>query len=152
MSNYNTVNNRTVLAALAGGLVSFLLSYLLRGQLLAEFYRENAGTAAGIMKNPPDTLAVLVGHLIIGLLYALLFSGWAGISTARTGAIRGGWIGFLVFLSHNLILFGSSRYLNMNAVLVDSIVGGIMGAIVGAVVGSVLGGVPNLTARTRRAR
>ncbi len=152
MSNYNTVNNRTLLAALIGGLVSFLLSFLLRGTLLAAFYRENAGTAAGIMKTPPDTLAVLAGHLIIGLLYALLFSGWAGISTARTGAIRGGWIGFLVFLSHNLILFGNSKYLNMSAVLVDSIVGGIMGAVVGAVVGSVLGGMPNLSGRGRKSK
>ena len=150
MSNQNTVNNRTLLAALIGGIVSFLLSFVLRGTLLADFYRENAGTAAGIMKNPPDTLIVLLGHLIIGLLYALIFSAWAGISTARTGAIRGGWIGFLVFLSHNLILFGSSKYLSMNVVLVDSILGGIIGAVVGAVVGSVLGGTPKFWGGSRK--
>lgn len=151
MSNRNAVDNRTLMAALIGGIVSFLLSYVLRNLLLVDFYRENAGTASGILKNPPDTLIVLLGHLIIGLLYALIFSGWAAISTARTGAIRGGWIGFLVFLSQNLMLLGSSRYLNLNVALVDSLIGGIIGAAVGAAVGTVLGGFPNV-GRSRKSK
>ncbi len=94
---------------------------------------------------------VLLGHLIIGLLYALIFSGWAAISTGRTGAIRGGWIGFLVFLSHNLIILGSSKYMNVNSVLVDSLIGGLIGAVVGGVVGNVLGGFPKL-GRSRKSK
>jgi len=131
--------NRILLAGVAGGIVFFLLGFLVYGVLLMKFFAANQGTAQGVMKDPPAMWALAIGNLAWGFLLALIFGRWAGITTLGTGAKAGAIIGALVATSYNFNSLGTTNVTTLNAVLVDIVVFAIMNAIIGAVVARVLG-------------
>lgn len=135
------MNTKVLLAALAGGVASFLLGWVFYGMLLAQFFADNMGTATGVMRDEASMgwAPLIVGNLAFGLLFALLFSRWAGITTFKGGAIGGAWVGFLVALAYDMISLGTTNMMNATAAMVDPIVSAVMSAITGGVVGWVLG-------------
>lgn len=133
------MNNRVLMAGVAGGIVSFLLGWLLYGILLVDFTHANAGSATGLEKMPPELWAVGVSNLVGGLLFALLFQRWAGIKTFRAGLIAGAWISFLISLNIDLLLYGTTHMMNLTYTLVDPFFSAVLGGLSGGVVGWVLG-------------
>lgn len=135
------MNTKVLLAALAGGVASFLLGWLFYGILLAGFFANNAGTATGVMRDETSMgwIPLIVGNLVIGLLFAMLFSRWAGITTFKGGAIGGAWVGFLMALGYDMVSLGTTNIMNPTAAMVDPIVSAVMSAITGGVVGWALG-------------
>ena len=135
------MNTKVLLAALAGGVASFLLGWVFYGILLEGFFAANAGSATGVMKDEASMgwLPLIVGNLATGLLFALIYSRWAGITTFKSGAIGGAWVGLLIGLSYDLISLGVTNIMTVNSALVDSLVSAVLGAITGGVVGWVLG-------------
>ncbi|HRI58321.1 MAG TPA: hypothetical protein PK228_01315 [Saprospiraceae bacterium] len=139
------MNTKLLLAALAGGVASFLLGWLVFGILLKPTY-DGMMTEAGknIMRPEAEMMnymwAMILSNLAYGLLFALIFGRWANISTFRGGAIAGGVISLLLALSFDL-----GMYSMMNAwqggmgLVIDPLVNGVVGAVVGGVVGWVLG-------------
>lgn len=133
------MNTRVLLAALAGGIVAFLSGWIFYVALLGGFFEANAGSATGVMKDPPELWAIFIGSLAWALLYAMIFTKWAGISTLKAGAIAGAWISLLISISFDFTSFGSTNMMNFTATIVDPIVGAAMGALIGGTVGWVLG-------------
>lgn len=135
------MNTKVLLAAFVGGVTSFLLGWVFYGILLADFFAANVGTATGVMKD--DTamgwIPLIVGNLTTGLLYAMIFSRWAGITTFKTGAIGGAWVGFLIGLSYDMTALGTTNIMNTTAALVDPLVWAAISAIAGGMVGWALG-------------
>ena len=133
---------RVLAAGIAGGLVFFVLGYLLFGVLLDPYFRENMIQYPGLMKTPmPDMLPLIGWNLVNGIFFAFVFEYWAGIRTF-VGGLKGGAI--LMFM---LMLMTDLQYLAfMNVwkggpapVLVDVIAGTVLGAIAGGAAGFVLG-------------
>jgi VanZ family protein len=145
------MNNRVILAGIAGGITNFLLGYIFYVALFGEYFRTHAGTATGVGREMPEWLPLILGNIVLGFLFAMIYNWWASISTFRTGAIRGAWIGFLMTLGIDLISLGTTNVSTTSSVLVDSLIGAVIGAIVGGVVGYVLGHKGELL-NTRRAR
>jgi hypothetical protein len=133
------MNNRMLLAALAGGLAHFVLGYLFYMVLFVDFFKANAGSASGYNREEPIMWAIALGSLVTGLLYAWIFDRWGSISTFRGGATAGAMIGFLMWLGINLIMYGATNAMTLNGALVDVVISAIMGALIGGVVGSTLG-------------
>ena len=135
------MNTKVLLAALAGGVATFLLGWLLYGIALKGFFESNMGTATGVMRGEEDMQlwAVFVGNVAWSLLLALLYSRWAAITTFMSGATAGAWIGFLMALGYDMIGFGTTNMGTLTAALVDPIVNAVLGAVAGGVVGWVLG-------------
>lgn len=135
------MNNRLLLAALAGGLTAFLAGWILYGPIFGAFFKANVGTASGAMRADNEVIlwSVGLGSLAWGLFYALVYSKWAGITTFMGGAKGGAWMGLLLGISYDFISYGTSNIMNMTGTLVDPIVGAIMGALIGGVVGWALG-------------
>lgn len=135
------MNTKVLLAALAGGVTSFLLGWVFYGILLGDFFAANIGTATGVMKDEASMgwVPLIVGNLATGLLFALIYSRWAGITTFKTGAIGGAWVGFLVALSYDMVSLGTANIMNSTAAMVDPLVAAVMSAIIGGVVGLALG-------------
>lgn len=134
-------NNKILLAGLVGAIVAFLLGFIVYGNLLTDFFMENAGSATGVMRGDDEMLWVpmILGHVTWGLLIAIIFGRWAGISTCGTGAKAGALLGFLIGASFDLIQLGSTHISNATGAVVDIIVMTVISAIVGGVVGWVLG-------------
>jgi hypothetical protein len=134
------MNTKVLIAAVAGTVVSFLLGWLVFGMLLADFYKENMGSATGVMKEPPLMWAIALSSFFWSLTYALIFHKWAGIKTLAAGATAGAWLTLLIAASFDFNLFGTTNIIgNLKAVAVDLVVNTVIGAIIGAVIGLVLG-------------
>lgn len=135
------MNTKVLLAALVGGVTSFLLGWVFYGLLLADFFAANAGTATGVMKDDTSMgwIPLIVGNLTTGLLFAMIYSRWAGITTFKTGAIGGAWVGLLMGLSYDMVALGTTNIMNTTAALVDPLVWAVMSAISGGMVGWALG-------------
>lgn len=139
------MSTKVLLATLAGGVVSFLLGWLVFGILLKSTY-DGMLTETGItaMRSEADMMnymwAMVLSNLVYGLLLAVIFSRWASISTFQGGAIAGGVIAFLVVLSFDLSMYAMMNTWRGGAgLLIDPLVNGVVGAVVGGVVGWVLG-------------
>ncbi|MFN0014294.1 MAG: hypothetical protein ACKVU2_07065 [Saprospiraceae bacterium] len=133
------MNNRVLLAALAGGVTSFLLGWLIWGILLADKMRETAARFPGLMKETEDLVLIFVSCLIGGLLMALLFSRWAGITTFMGGLMAGAWISGLIAASFDVMFMATMNMMDWNGAIVDILANVVSGAVVGGVVGWVLG-------------
>lgn len=137
------MNTKVLLAALAGGVASFLLGWLVFGILLDPWYRSMMTPEAVAVQRPMEEMlmwAIVLSNLVYGLLLALIYNRWAGISTFKSGAIAGAVIGLLVALSYGLGFYAFMKTWTSPAILfVDPIASGVVGAIVGGVVGWVLG-------------
>lgn len=131
--------NKILLSGVAGGAAYFLLGFLFYGVLLMKFFEANAGSASGVMKEPLEWWALILGNIFWGLLLAVIFGRWANISTFMTGLKAGAVIGLIAALSFDLSMYGTSNLSNLTGMLVDVVVATVMTALAGGVVGLVLG-------------
>lgn len=131
--------NKMLLSGVAGGIAFFLLGFLVYGVLLMKFFEANAGTATGVMKEPMDWWALILGNLAWGFLLAVIFVRWANISTFITGLKAGAIIGLLTGLSSDLMIYGTSNLSNLTGTIVDVLIFTALSAVAGGVVGLVLG-------------
>jgi uncharacterized protein with PQ loop repeat len=132
--------NKILLSALVGGVVLFLMGWLVYGILLADFLDANTGQAAkGLAKEPIIMWAIIVANLAMGLLLAIIFGRWAEIKTFSTGAVAGAVIFLLMSIGYNLSVFSMFDLMNLTGSLVDAVVWAVHGAVAGGVVGWVLG-------------
>lgn len=133
--------NKILIAGLVGGIVALLLGFLLYGLALSSFFEQNMGSASGVMKEEADFnwIAMVLGHLSLGLLFAIIFGRWASISTFPTGLKAGAVLGFLIGCTYDLINYGSTNIYTLTGTIVDIVVTAVVGAIVGGVVAIMLG-------------
>ena len=134
------MNAKVLLAALAAGVATFLLGWVVYGMLLDPYFRTMLtpeGQAA--VKDPPLVLGIFVSQFFWGLLLAVIYSRWASISTFKTGAIAGAIISFLIALSVDVSFYSMWNMSSINMVFIDPIASAVLGAVGGGVVGWVLG-------------
>ena len=131
--------NKLLLSGVAGGVAFFLLGFLVYGVLLMKFFEANAGTATGVMKEPMDWWALILGNLAWGFLLAVICLRWANISTFATGLRAGAIIGLLTGLSFDLMIYGTSNLSFLTGTIVDVLIFTALSAVAGGVVGLVIG-------------
>ena len=134
--------NKILLAGLAGGVVYFLLGWLIYGMVLASFMDGQSTPEGMAVMRPDDGMvfwAMIVGNIAGGMLLAVIFGRWANISTWQTGAMAGAVIAGLMAMSYDFLIYGTTNMMSLTGVLVDIVVYAVLGAIAGAVVAMVLG-------------
>jgi hypothetical protein len=131
-------SNRFVLAALAGGVVVFIVGGLLYGVVLASFFEANQGSA-GAMKETPDFLYLGLGQLLMGLFLTVVIDKWARVGGLANGFKIGAIAGLLLGFGIDLTLYGVSNMANLTATLLDPFVFAAQMACAGAAIGAVLG-------------
>ena len=133
--------SKILVAGLVGSILALTLGFLVYGLVLDSFFEENMGSATGVMREEANFnwVAMIIGHLGIGFLYAIVFGGWTNIRTFAAGARAGATIGFLIGLANGMISFGSTNIANLPATLVDILVGTVLSSIIGGIVGALLG-------------
>lgn len=130
---------RVIAASVAGGVVFFVLGFLIYGLALAEYMKASTVQYPGMMKDPPNFIALGLANLLWGALLAVIFERWAKIRTFAEGAFAGAVIMFLTaaaidmqFKAFMVLIIGYMP------VIVDVIVVTVMGAVGGGVVALVL--------------
>ena len=132
--------NKFIIGGIIGGVVYFLLGYLVFGLLLKDFMANNMGTATGVMKADMDFVwwALIVGNLFSGLALSYILSK-AGVSSAGAGAGIGLAVSLLICAGFDFTWLGVSNVHTLKGVLADIAASAVMGAIVGGIIGWYLG-------------
>ena len=127
------------LAGILGGIVYFLLGWLVYGMLLMDYMEENAGLALGVNRVDMLLWSIGLGSLLYGFFLSYIFSCLGQIKTAAAGAKSGAWVGFFVAGAIDFTKYGTTNITTLNAVAVDILAATVMASITGAVVAWVLG-------------
>ena len=127
---------RILTGTVVGGIVLFLLGYLIFGIVFADFFTANAGSATDVPKMPPDFVSLGIGQLAWGAVLTLIL-GWAGVRSIGQGVTTAGLAGLLIFLGVDLTLYATSNTQNLTAALVDPILAAILFAAAGGAIAAV---------------
>lgn len=134
------MNTKILLATLAGAVTTFLTGWLLYGMAMKGFFdAQMLESARGVMRAEPNLGAIFGACVAWSLLLAVIYDRWASISTFKTGAMAGAWIGFLVALGADLFSYGSINLTQPAVLIVDPLLNALQSAIAGGVIGVVLG-------------
>ncbi|MBK7383713.1 MAG: hypothetical protein IPI81_10305 [Flavobacteriales bacterium] len=133
------MNMNVLLAALAAGIVSFFLGWLVFGIALMGYYDANMLHHEGLMKADPNMIGLVLSNLAGGA--AIAYVVWkAGARTAMAGFLPACIIGLLFATSYDL--FNASfmmMYKTRTIIVVDILLNGAFGGVLGMVAGMVLG-------------
>ena len=127
------------LAGILGGIVYFLLGWLIYGMLLMDYMEENAGLALGVNRVEMLLWSIGLGSLLYGFFLSYIFSCVGQVKTAAAGAKSGAWVGFLVAGAIDFTMYGTTNISTLNAVAVDIVAATVLTSITGSVVAWVLG-------------
>ena len=129
----------TLLGALAGAIVMFLLGFLFFGVLFADYFRANTIVYAGLMKDPPAFALIFLFNIVWAWLIAWVLE-YAGRSGWGEGAKAGAIIMFMIGLGMNLEFEAFMNvHKSLTPIIVDLVIVIVMGAVTGAVIGVVRG-------------
>ena len=133
------MNLKTLYATVASFAVTFLLSWLVYGILLMDFYEANTTFYEGLMPEMPNMVLMIISSLAWCFLLVYILQKWAGVRTIMGGFTAGLTIAFLFTLSIDLSMYSMMNLFNIKLVVVDILVGSVvMGGVTGAVIGGVL--------------
>jgi hypothetical protein len=142
---------RLVIGTLVGGIVVYALGYLIFILAFGPFYGANLGSATGVTRDPEIMWAVFVGSCGYAALITLMVVITGGVVTTGEAMKRGAAVGFLLWVTADFIVYGSTNVQNLTRTAVDPVLelvrGGISGGIIGLILAKVGGGV---RARERR--
>ena len=130
-------SQKFLLGGIVGGVVFFILGWVVYGMLLKDFMASNLTT----MRPQSDMVwwALIVGQLAGGFLFAYII-GKANATSAGAGAGVGFLVGLLLCLSYDLTIYATSTAIaTLKGVAADVAVSAVMSAIAGAVIGGVMG-------------
>jgi len=131
---------KTIVAAVAGGAVFFLLGFLIYGLALNQTMQSMTVQYSGLFKLEPNFIAIALFTLAWGGLLAMIFDYWADIRTFAGGAIAGAIIMFLIAFAHEMQTKAfMALTIGYTPVIINVLVTAFMGAVAGGVVASVLG-------------
>ena len=128
-------------ATIAGGIAFFVLGFVIYGLILDPLVmRPNMNVYAGLMKEMPDWIPLILSNMVSALLLAYIFDKWAGIRTFMGGLKGGAVVFFLMSLSFQLMFLAFWNLTKNYIPSVADVAGStVLGAIGGGVIGQVLG-------------
>jgi hypothetical protein len=126
-----------IAGGLIGGVLFFLLGWLIYGMLLMDFMTQHmSSAAAGVMRPEAEWpwWAMISGNFGLGFLLSYVVSK-SNASSAAAGAVTGGVVMFLFSFSVNLMMYAQMNLNDLTSAVVDMITSAVIGAVVGAVLG-----------------
>lgn len=132
--------SKFLVGTLVGGIVYFILGFLVYAIILEGFFAAHAGTATGVMKTDEMQYWPLVlGNFGHAALLSFVFLKWANIKTFGAGLGAGFILGFLMAFGFDLVMYDTSNIMDLTAAIVDPIAYAVISGIVGGVIGGVVG-------------
>jgi hypothetical protein len=132
------MSKSTLISAVVNAVAWLFLCYLFYGVLeLTNGYMTEGGMA--VSKEMPDMLHMIIGFLIMGLAFAMIYGKWArGIHSASHG-MRFGLLVALFLVGMNFVWFSTSTMMTFTGVLVECVLGVIMYGVAGVLTSLVFG-------------
>lgn len=133
------MNTKLVLGIMVGGVVAFLLGWLVFGILLMSYYESHQVAYAGLIKDPPNLVTLFIANVVYAAVLAIIMH-WSKMVGMMKGAVIGAVMVGLISFSMDLYFYSLMNYYkDFTVVIVDVIVNIIFGGVVGACIGWVMG-------------
>ncbi|MBS1510132.1 MAG: hypothetical protein JST86_04780 [Bacteroidetes bacterium] len=129
---------KLVIGGIAGGVLYFLLGWLVYGTLLADFMKTHPGAVSGFDRPSPDFTYLVIGNVLSGFLLAYIFVK-GNVGSLVNGFITGAVIGILMAAAFDTINYGLTFLISKKVMLADVLASGIISAITGAVIAVLMG-------------
>jgi uncharacterized membrane protein len=129
------MNKKIVIGGIAGGILFFLLGWLVYGILLMEYMNQHAGLKGNVNRNDADMqmIYILAGSVLQGILLAYILVR-SNVSTLAGGLLTGATVGFLISSSIDLTMYGTTYILSKHSILADVIAATAIFAVAGGLV------------------
>jgi hypothetical protein len=127
-----------VVGIVGGGVVVFVLGYIIFEMLLGSFYAANGGSATGVNRDQPIIWALAVGALAYAALIIYALKAHAASLNLVSGIKVGATVGCLLWLCADFTLYGATNMGNLTLTIVDPLVELVRGGITGAILGALL--------------
>ena len=139
---------RFVVGTVVGGIVLYIVGYLIFTLAFARFYAANAGSATGVDRSAELTWAVALGSFAYAALVMYAMGNRVGPLSIGGGIKIGAVVGFLLWLTADFILYGSTNIANLTRTIVDPLLEIVHGGGIGGVfIALVLRRMPTASAR-----
>ncbi len=129
---------RLSIGSVVGTITLYLLGMLIWGNLFAEFFDANSGSAVGVDRESQIVWAVVVGSLFYAVLLTLALESRSASKSLVDGLKIGAVVGALLWGTVDFIHFGVTNIDTLTAAVADTILEGVRGGIVGGVIAAVL--------------
>src|SRR5262249_20764356 len=133
---------RFVVGTLVGGVVIFVVGYLIFTVIFGSFYAANAGSATGVDRSSVLMWAVALGSFAYAALVIYAMGNRGGSFSIGAGIKIGAIVGFLLWLSADFTLYGLTNIANLTRTIVDPLFEIVHGGIGGFFIALVLGRMP----------
>ena len=129
------MNKKIVIGGIAGGILFFLLGWLVYGILLMDYMNQHTGLKGNVNRTDADMqmIYILAGSVLQGILLAYVLVR-SNVSTLAGGLITGATVGFLISSSVDLTMYGTTYILSKHSILADVIAATAIFAIAGGLV------------------
>jgi hypothetical protein len=128
------MNMKILRGTVFGGIVYFLLGWLLYGILFMDFFSANMNQCANKADEDMIWWAMIVSNLATALLLTLILK-WSGAKGIVDGLKTGAIFGILLTLSFNLSSWSmTTMYNNFPSLLIDLLVSTFMLTVVGMII------------------
>ncbi len=131
-----------VAGTLVGGVVLYVVGYLIFTVAFARFYAANAGSATGVDRSAELTWAVALGSFAYAALVIYAMGNRVGSWSIGGGVKVGAIVGFLLWLTADFTLYGLTNIANLTRTIVDPLLEIVHGGIGGFFIALVLGEMP----------
>ncbi|WP_298345380.1 DUF1761 domain-containing protein [uncultured Algibacter sp.] len=121
-----------LVSGIVGGIVDFLLGWLFYGIIFKDVFPQPEESSSTM-------LFIFLGCLTFGLFVAYIYTKWAQITTASTGAKAGAIIGLFIGLFYNFFNMAMIPGAELQLAALDVGISVIMTSIIGAVIGALNG-------------
>jgi len=122
-----------IVGTIVGGIVLFVLGYIIWDMLFGAFFAANSGSATGVDKEQQVVWAVALGSLAYAALILYALAPRAASMTIVNGAVTGAIVGFLLWCTADFTQYGVTNINNLSATIADPLLELVRGAITGAV-------------------
>ena len=129
---------RLSIGSVVGLVALYILGFLIWQMVFTDFFAANAGSAEGVVREPPILWAIALGTLFYAVLLTLAIESQSGAKSLATGLKVGAVVGFLLWGTADFVLFGFQNTSNLTATIADAVLEGIRGGIGGAIIAVVL--------------
>ncbi|HMU11277.1 MAG TPA: hypothetical protein PKC54_14795 [Ferruginibacter sp.] len=126
------------MGGIVGGILFFLLGWLIYGMLLMDFMNNHTGAAGNVSRTEPDFLYLAIGNLAMGFVLAYIFVK-GNVNSMANGFITGGIVGLLIAVGYDCMIYATTTVISKTAMAADVAVSTVMTAVAGAVVAMVMG-------------
>lgn len=124
--------------AIGGGIVLFVLGYVIWDILFAGFFAANTGSATGVERESQLLWAVALGSLSQAALITYALGSRGTALTLLNGLKVGAIVGFLLWFTADFTLYGINDVSNLTATIADPLLELVRSGITGAILGAVL--------------